>query len=272
MFAPRALLRLSASVCAPPTHLRLLSTSLPLASKASKARVASRPKNKLPGGSLASVPRGTGVGADPRLYAPDEPVVGRGLFEEEPASRAATTKVEGELLAAQGDAVGARAREVDEGLRGTGVAASTEAYPAGEQVVGRTGADGAVVGGASQAEGPQPEEETIYTANPPFNVPLMMTACVSRYLYLHIVPQVAEQALRTRPVRLCRLCGVWCRHGPRWVRRIQRGDRRVRDCPGMEALHLCERIRTRRFRCCVLGSPGSWTVSTSFVFRVCALC
>lgn len=179
---------------------RSFSTSITAASKASKGRKL-RP-------SATSALRGTGVGASSRLYSPDE-VVG-GQSKELPVRPSAPAAVEREMLEAQGGLLEPEpVVEGKEGLRGTGVGASKEAYSAGEVVEGRdTGTSPPRIRRASpsssllfvvasvvdeprafpsieerQAEERQREyqgygeEETVYTANPPFNVPLVLSVC-----------------------------------------------------------------------------------------------
>lgn len=112
---------------------RTFSTSTLAASKASKGRKL-RPNPPAP--SSTSALRGTGVGASSRLYSPDE--VAGGQSKELPVRPSAPDAVEQEMLQSQGGLLEPEAVvENKEDLRGTGVGASKEAYPAGEVVEGR---------------------------------------------------------------------------------------------------------------------------------------
>lgn len=108
---------------------RHFSTTLPAAAKGKKPTA--------PRANSDAALRGTGVGASSRLYSPEEVVGGQPTSQEQPVRPTAPDALEKDMLDSQGLTEPEPAVEVDEKLRGTGVGASHEAYPAGEKVEGR---------------------------------------------------------------------------------------------------------------------------------------
>ncbi|KAM0788903.1 hypothetical protein ACM66B_002985 [Microbotryomycetes sp. NB124-2] len=116
--------------------------------------------------------RGTGIGADSRLYEPEEVASSSSAAEQTKTHDVEPQQIEREMLQAQSEeSTDAGHKHVDEKLRGTGVAASERAYDHTQVNPTRQPAASTSANDKYSAE-----EETIYTANAPYNVPLLLSA------------------------------------------------------------------------------------------------
>ncbi|KAK4055578.1 hypothetical protein OIV83_000124 [Microbotryomycetes sp. JL201] len=171
------MLRPAARQCS--ASCRQLSTSARASSKASKAR-AKLPKIRQPvranpaAAQMIQDARGTGIGADPRLYEPEEVAPTNTLDTTAATNQVEPRDLERDMLESQStDSADAGHKVIDEKLRGTGVAASERAYDSKQVDPTKQPAPSA---STSTKDKHSSEEELIYTANAPYNVPLLLSA------------------------------------------------------------------------------------------------